>query len=344
MFSRRRVALMAAVVVAAVTPIVLGEGALRFLSECFLLLVMAQMWNLLAGYGGLVSIGHQVFVGLGAYALFFASGQFQILPYWALPAAPIVCATVAAVIAVPLFRLREAYFAITMWVFSEIVATIVAKTSWLGGTGGLPLATSNMLNFDRFESILFWISSTAAIVSVGGTYLLMVSRFGLGLMSVRDNDLAAANIGVDVQHNRFIAFIVSAAGCGLAGAVMFLSNLFVSPAPAFDVTWVVDMLFIVIIGGIGTLEGPILGTVVYFALRELVTDVIGLSAGWYLVTLGFVAIATMLLAPRGLWPLISDYLGVQVLSVRREPPFMSRTKPRGQYQLNRSTSELEETK
>jgi branched-chain amino acid transport system permease protein len=216
--------------------------------------------------------------------------------------------------------LREAYFAIAMWVFSEIVEALIAKTPWLGGTNGTPLTGSKLINFDRFETIIFWIAAGACCATIGGTYLIMSSRFGLGLMSVRDNDVAAASIGVDVQRNRFIAFVLSATGCGSAGAVTLLGSLFVSPAPAFDVNWVVEMMFIVIIGGIGTLEGPILGTVIYFGLREVVTDTFGLSAGWFLVCLGGVAVLTMLFAPRGLWPPIRDRLGFDFLSVRRRPP------------------------
>jgi branched-chain amino acid transport system permease protein len=307
-------------IVAAWAPSFVSEGTLRFLTECFLVLVMAQMWNLLAGYGGLVSLGHQVFVALGAYALFITSGQLGILPYWALPAAPLVAALTAAIVAIPLFRLREAYFAIAMWVFAEIVAAIFIKWQAVGGSQGIPLSTTHLLNFDWFERINFWIAAATVGVTVAGTYLLMRAPFGLSLMSVRDNDLAAAHIGVDVQRNRFFAFVLSAAGCGLAGAVLFLGNLFVSPLTAFDVNWVVNMLFIVIIGGIGTLEGPILGAIVFFALRELITGVFELSAGWYLVALGIVAVATMLLAPRGLWPLVRDYFGIELLSVRRQPP------------------------
>jgi branched-chain amino acid transport system permease protein len=308
------------VLIAAGLPALVGDGGLRLATECLLMLVMAQMWNLLGGYAGLVSMGHQVFVGIGAYALFATSITLNISPYWALLAAPVACALVAAPIAIPLFRLRDAYFSVGMWVFSEIIAALVAKSSWLGGTAGIPLSTSSMLDIDWFGSVVFWITSAAALAAVGGVYLLMNSRFGLGLMSVRDNDLAAMSIGVDVQRNRFVAFVLSAAGCGFAGALTFLSNLFVSPLPAFDPTWVVSMMFIVIIGGIGTLEGPIVGTIIYFALREFVTEVLQLSAGWFLVALGAAAVATMLFAPRGLWPLIRNLTGLEPLGVGRLPP------------------------
>jgi branched-chain amino acid transport system permease protein len=123
-----------------------------------------------------------------------------------------------------------------------------------------------------------------------------------------------------VRRNRFIVFVLSAAGCGLAGAVNFMGNLYVGPAAAFDVNWVVYMMFIVLIGGIGTLEGPVVGTIIFFGLREIVTGQLGLSAGWYLVTLGFVAVIVMLWSPRGIWPMLRDRFGIGLLSIRRVAP------------------------
>ena len=310
------------ILIVAVAPLVLGEGALRFGTECFLILSMAQMWNLLSGYAGLVSLGHQVFVGIGAYALFLVSNSLGLSPYWVLPVAPLVCALVAAVIALPLFRLREAYFAIAMWVFSEIIAAVVTKSSWLGGTSGVPLTTSGLIDFDWFEQVMFWAAGALALASIGGLFVMMRSSFGLGLMSVRDNDLAAMSVGVDVQRNRFIVFLLSAAGCGLAGAVSFLGNLYVSPSAGFDVNWVVYMMFIVIIGGIGTLEGPIIGTAIFFSLREVITDDLDLTAGWYLIALGVAAVLVMLWSPRGLWPALRDRFGWQLLSVGRKAPIL----------------------
>lgn len=146
---------VAVVALIAGAPFVLNEGFLRLATECLLLLTMAQMWNLLAGYAGLVSLGHQVFVAFGAYALFLASGWLEIAPFWVLPLAPLVSAAVAAVIAFPLFRLRDAYFSIGIWVFAEIIAALTAKSPLAGGTSGLPLGTSKLIDFDWFEPIMF---------------------------------------------------------------------------------------------------------------------------------------------------------------------------------------------
>jgi branched-chain amino acid transport system permease protein len=265
-------------------------------------------------------MGQQVFVGLGAYCLYMTSISLKLSPYWVLPVAPFFCAAVAAVMALFLFRLREAYFAIGTWVLSEVVSLAISKIDGLGGERGMGLPTARLIDPRWLEPLTFWISAAIAAAAVAGTYALLRSRVGLGLMTVRDNDVAAASIGVDVWRNRFIAFVIAAAGCGLAGAVSFTATLYVAPSFAFDPNWVVAMMFIVLIGGIGTLEGPILGTIIYFALRELVTIVWGLSAGWYLVGLGMVAIATMLFEPAGLWPIVRDRLGIDWLSVRRVPP------------------------
>lgn len=309
---------LAAVIAGA--PFVLNEGILRLATECMLLLTMAQMWNLLAGYAGLVSLGHQVFIAFGAYALFLTAGWLEVNPIWVLPVAPVIAAVVAAITAVPLFRLREAYFSIAMWVFAEIIGAFTMKSQAVGGTSGLPLATAKLIDFDWFEPTMFWLAGALTLLTIAALYKLMTSSFGLGLMSVRDNDLAAMSVGVDVRRNRFVAFVLSAAGCGLAGALSFMGNLFIAPLAAFDVNWSVYMMFIVIIGGIGTLEGPILGVIIFFGLRELMTGPLGLSGGWYLVGLGVIAVIVMMVAPRGIWPVLRDCLGIRLLDVHRTSP------------------------
>lgn len=301
-------------------PVQLDAGWLRLGSEMLLLLAMAQMWNLLAGYTGLVSLGHQVFIGIGAYLLFYVSDRFEIHPFLLVPVAGAACAAVAAAVAPLLFRLRDAYFSVGIWVFAEIVYIVVTKTRELGSTSGVPLKAVRLVDTEAFVRNTFWISAVIALLAVGGVYALMRSRLGLGLMAVRDNELAATSIGIDVWRNRFAAFVVSAFGCGLAGAANFMGTMYVSPEAAFDVNWVVAMMFIVIIGGIGTIEGPIIGTLLYFALREGFAAWAGVSGSWYLVAMGLVAIAVMLVAPRGLWAWMRDRWGWQGFSVRRLPP------------------------
>jgi branched-chain amino acid transport system permease protein len=321
-------AVIALIVFAALTagagllaPVYDWGGGLRFASEIFLYLAMAEMWNLLAGYAGLLCMGQQMFIGLGTYCLFYTSLKLNISPYWAMPLAFIFSGLMAAVAALFMFRLRLVYFAIGTWVLSDLIASFLARTPALGGANGYQLGdVLPLMNFDWFDQVIFWIAAAIAFATVWGAYALMRSSIGLGLMSIRDNDLAASSLGVNVWINRFIVFVIAGAGCGLAGAVYFTAQLAMGPGQAFDPNWVVAMLFITIVGGIGTLEGPILGTAIYFALREIFTNVLDLSGAWYLIALGGAAMIVMLYAPNGLWPEIRDRFGIAGLSVRRHPP------------------------
>ncbi len=311
-----------------VAPIYDWAGALRFMSEMFLYLAMAELWNLLAGYAGLLCMGQQMFIGLGTYCLFYASLKLNVSPYWVMPLAFVFSAAMAALAALFMFRLRVIYFAIGTWILSDMIASFIARTPELGGASGYQLSdVLPLINFDRFDQVIFWIAAGLAFAAVWGSYALMRSSIGLGLMSIRDNDLAASSLGVDVWMNRFIVFVIAGAGCGLAGSVYFTAQLSMGPGQAFDPNWVVAMLFITIVGGIGTLEGPIIGTIIYFGLREIFTNELNLSGAWYLIALGAAAMALMLYAPNGLWPEIRDRFGVQGLSVRRHPPKMLAAEP-----------------
>ena len=314
------VTLGAFVVLATAAPWLVGDGGVGLLFEVLLMLAMAQLWNLLAGYTGLVSMGLQCFVGLGGYTTIFAANSLSVSPYWVLPLAPLVCGLVGAVSAVFLFRLRDAYFSISTWVFSEVVAMLIFIAPGLGHVTGMTLETAREIDYETFLLVNFWLAAALAAGVVVSIYLLLQSTLGLGMLSVRDNEMAAASIGVNVWRNRFIAYVAAAAGCGLAGGMSFMAALFITVTTGFDLNWVVAMIFIVIIGGIGTLEGPIVGTVIYYGLRELFTNVFALSGSWYLIALGTVAVGTMLIAPRGVWPFVRDNLGIKWLSVTRQLP------------------------
>ena len=311
------------VVLAAVAPWLIGDGGVGLLFEVLLMLAMAQLWNLLAGYTGLVSMGMQCFVGLGGYTTIFAANSLSVSPYWVLPLAPLVCGVVGAISTLFLFRLRDAYFSISTWVFAEVVAMLVFIAPGLGHVTGMTLQTAREIDYETFLLVNFWIAAALAAAVVAGIYVLLHSRLGLGMLSVRDDDIAAASIGVNVWRNRFIAYVAAAAGCGLAGGISFMAALFITVTTGFDLNWVVTMIFIVIIGGIGTLEGPIVGTVIYYGIRELLTNVFALSGSWYLIALGSMAVLTMLVAPRGIWPFVRDRLGIEWLGITRKLPVVA---------------------
>lgn len=278
----------------------LDAGLMRLASEVLLAICMAQMWNLLAGYGGLMSLGHQLFIGVGAYALFDLAQRTGISPYWLVPLSGLAGALCAALIAPALFRLREAYFAIGIWVVAEVVTLLVSKTAALGGSAGLTLDMSALDDIELFGQVSFWLACALGIVSVAGLQLLMRSRLGLAMTAVRDNEVAARSVGIDVQRVRLVAFVISGGMSALVGAVYFMGGMFLVPSSAFDVNWVVMMLFATLIGGIGTIGGPVIGVLIWFALREILANSLGISGGWYLIAMGAVAVLVSLYAPRGL--------------------------------------------
>jgi branched-chain amino acid transport system permease protein len=298
-------------------PFLLDDGALHLATEMFVVIVIASMWNFLAGYAGLMSLGHQMYFGAGGYVLFMFANATGLHPYVGILAAFGFGALAAAVVAPILFRLRDAYFAIASWVVAEVVSIAVQKTDALGGITGVSLVDSSSIDFDRFEMQMFLIGGGMVLATLLGFVWLLRSKPGLAFMCVRDNELAAKSIGIDVWPSRFLAYVLSAAGCAAAGAVSLLGGLVVQPGNAFSPDWTVIMTFVVVVGGIGTLEGPILGTIIYYILRQLLTVVFPLSGTWYLVAMGSVAVATMLYSPKGLWPILRDRVGLDWLTVRR---------------------------
>lgn len=318
-----------AIVVLVALPFFAGRGTIQDMFFILTMLVLAQFWNLLAGYGGLVSIGQQAFVGMGAYTLFGA------VILWGLDPVPsiLLAGAAALVIAVPTaffaFRLNGAYFAIGTWVIAEVVRLLVAQWKTLGGGTGTSLprdATRDMWFVEVIEEALgvrsaaardilaYWLALILALVTIGGIYWLLRTRRGLALAAVRDNTEAAKSVGVDAGRMKWIVFLTSAFGTGLAGGLIYMQKARISPDAAFSVTdWTAYVIFIVVIGGIGTIEGPIIGVLVFFALQSLLAD----FGSWYLLTLGILAIVIMLVAPRGLWGLLSERTGLHLFPIRR---------------------------
>ncbi len=311
------VALVVLIVLVA-APFWAGRANLRLFVEIAYFLALAQMWNLLAGYAGLVSIGQQAFVGLGGYALFIFAASLGVPPLLAIPLAGVAAAIVAVPTAFIVFRLRGAYFAIGTWVMAEVYRLIFAQISALGGGSGqsLPAAIVKSIADSRStrEMLVYWVALALAIGAIALTYGLLRSRHGLSLTAIRDSETAAESLGVDNFRTKVSVYLVAAFGTGMVGALIFLQKVRISPDAAFSVAdWTANVLFIVIIGGIGTIEGPIIGVIVFFLLRETLVDL----GAWYLILLGAIAVVTMLRAPRGLWGLVADRYDLHFFPVRR---------------------------
>jgi len=288
----------------------------RLLVEVMTVFTIALAWNLLAGYGGLVAVGQHVFVGVGAYALFAASNQLQVNPWLMLPLATGASALFALASAWPMFRLSGAHFAVGTWVLAEVMRIGVLNTDWLGAGGGLPLEM--MREYDRFQrnAGVYWAALAVGVGSFVVARTVLRGRLGLALMSLRDAEVAAAASGVRIQRTKLALWLLAACMSGTAGAIAAMNSLQVTPDASFGLNWTAIAIFVVVLGGIGTLEGPIVGTLVYFALREAFAE----FGAWYFIGLGLLTIATMLAAPGGAWSLVSQRWRIDPFGVRRHMP------------------------
>ena len=291
-----------------------GRGELRFITEFLYFLSLAQMWNLLAGYGGLVSIGQQAFVGIGAYTILAAVKFLGMPPYLMLPVSGLVAVFLALPTAALLFRLRAAYFAIGAWVVAEVFRLLVANTPAVGGGSGASIteAVRDIPAWWR-DALTFW---TAVFVGVGAmalVYLLLRSRFGLALTAIRDSERASISLGVRASRIKLFVYLIAAFGAGVVGGLITLSKLRISPDAAFSVDWTAVTIFIVVIGGIGTVEGPLVGAIVYFALRSMLGDL----GPIYMITLGIMAVGVMLVYPKGIWGYVAQRWDIHFFPVQR---------------------------
>src|SRR5580658_8386204 len=293
-------------------------GNMRLVGEMAYYLALAQLWNLLAGYAGLVSVGQQAFVGLGGYALFYLTGQMNMNVYLALLIAGPFAGLMAIPVSFAVFRLRGAYFAIGTWVVSEVFALLASLIAVLGAGSGLSLTVPILQEIspdrDTRDTLLYLMTLGASLLVVAIVYFLLRSRHGLALTAIRDSEPASASLGVNTYRTKFIIYIATAACTGLIGGLNFLQELRISSEAGFSINdWTVVVIFMVVIGGIGTLEGPFIGMLVYIVLREVLAD----YGTIYLMLMGAIAIAVMLKAPFGIWGWVIQRYDLQLFPVGR---------------------------
>jgi len=316
-----RIALVVAMLVLialATGPWWMDRNDMRLAGEFFVYLGLATLWNLLAGYAGLVSVGQQAYVGIGGYCLFALAIFLGVPPVLTVPLAGIVAAIIAVPVSWLVFRLKGAYFAIGTWVVAEVFLLLASQWSSLGGGSGisLPISLIRSIGSSRAmrEYIIYYETVGVSVAIIVAVYVLLRSRWGLALQAIRDGEMAAETCGVSVANAKRLLYVVACAGAAMIGALIFMSKLRISPTAAFSVNdWTAFVIFITVIGGIGRIEGPVIGTVLFFLLRETLSDL----GAWYLIVLGAAAVGVMLFAPKGIWGLLVDRFGWQLFPVSR---------------------------
>jgi branched-chain amino acid transport system permease protein len=285
---------------------------------------------LLAGSAGLISVGQQAFVGVGAYALF----AFTVIAGLDAVLSIVLSGALAGLVAVPaaliVFRLRGAYFAIGTWVVAEVCRLVLAQVKQLGGGTGTSLPpdiASSIVGLDSVrdffavrgpaarDMMVYWLALLLALGTFALVYRLLRSRHGLALSALGDSETAAESTGVDVFRTKFLIYVLTAVATGMVGALIFLQKARISPDAAFSlIDWTAYVIFIVVIGGIGSMEGPIIGVAIFYLLQYYLAAL----GSWYLMLLGALAIVLMLFAPSGIWGVISHSLDLSLFPVRRK--------------------------
>jgi branched-chain amino acid transport system permease protein len=291
-------------------PALFSPNVIDKLTTLFIYVLLAVTWNALAGYGGLVSIGQQLFFGLGAYAAVrLAHAGLSVYP------ALILSAILVAVLSVPqatvMLRLRAGEFAIGMWVVAEVAHLIVNLDSLIQGETGTSLIELDAYARAARRALTYWTGLGAMTLVLVVLLVLLRSPTGAAIQAIRDNEEAAASVGVRVLTTKRVIFVVAAFGAALAGALWLATTITFQPKTYFSVQWTAYMIFMVLVGGLGTFEGPIIGAVIFF----LVETFFGADGVWYLIGLGATALIFALFLPRGIWGWVEARFGLRLLPV-----------------------------
>jgi branched-chain amino acid transport system permease protein len=297
-------------VLLAVGPLFLSANVVDRLTTLFIYGILALMWNALAGYAGLVSVGQQAFFGLGAYAA-VRLADAGVTPYLALLLGALAVAAVSVPISSFMLRLRGGEFAIGMWVVAALCHLLVNLDTLVQGETGTSLIALQRYSADERRAYTYWAALATMAALAWLVYFMLRGKVGSAAQAIRDNEEAAASIGIRVAASKRLIFVLSAFGCAAAGALWLATSITFQPKTYFSVQWTAYMIFMVLVGGIGTYEGPILGAILFFTIETL----FGAAGVTYMIGLGAVALLFALLLPRGIWGEIERRLGMQLLPV-----------------------------
>ena len=311
--SQSRLTAIAALVMLTVLgfgPAFFSNNIIDKLTTLFIYVILAVSWNALAGYGGLVSVGQQAFFGLGAYAAVrLANAGVPVYP--ALIVAPILVALVSLPISSFMLRLRAGEFTIGMWVVAELAHLLVNLDKLVQGETGTSLIALNAHDAGTRHAFNYWLALAAMTGMITLLFALLRSRVGSAIQSIRDNEEAAASLGVRVLTTKRYIFVLAAFGAALAGALWLSTAITFQPKTYFGVQWTAYMIFMVLVGGLGTFEGAILGAIIFAVIEAW----FGGTGVWYLIGLGATALVFSLFLPRGLWGWLEGSFGLRLLPV-----------------------------
>lgn len=273
-----------------------------------LYIALASMWNLLAGYSGMICLGQQMFIGLGGYTLAVLSLYFGVPLFLGVLSGGLISVVLATLISMPVFRMKGVHFAIGTWVIAEALGICFSNWGYVRYGMGLFIQPAYRLSM----TTLYYAGVIVAMGSLALVFFLLRSKLGLALMAMRDDEVASQAMGVHIFKFKFTCFLISSFVTGTAAGIMYLNTIFIQPFDAFGIGWTVKLLFIVIIGGIGTIEGPIVGAIVFVLIQQYLSEYIGYN----MLILGGITITLILIAPKGIMGTIQQKFGIELFPIR----------------------------
>ena len=288
---------------------IFSNNIMRYILNILLYVTLGEMWNLLSGFTGMTSLGQQLFIGLAGYSVAVMTTSFKMSIIVGILVGAGIAVVMALLLSLILFRMRGMYFAIATWVVAEAVSVWFKSWNFVGGGGGTKITAKPYPK----TIVIYLMAVTLFVIAMIVVYLLLRTKTGLGLTAMRDDADAASAVGVNIFKSKLLVYVIAALFSALAGAVFFINKGTIYPDGGFDIGWTVAMVFIVIVGGIGTVSGPIVGAIIYVVLDEFLAK----FPGWSNIILGAIAILVILFLPNGIMGTLQRKLHFEIFSQKR---------------------------
>lgn len=286
-----------------------SNNTMRYLFKIFLYITMGSMWNLMSGFTGMTSLGQQVFVGIAGYSVAVMTSTYKMSMWMGLLVGAVVGVVFAFILSFVLFRMRGMYFAVATWLIAEAVKLWFNSWPFVKQGAGMTIAVKQIPKIRE----LYMYALILCVIALVVIYALLRTKTGLGLTAMRDDADASSSVGVNIFKSKLLCYLICSLFIALAGGLFALQKGSVLPSSSFGIDWTVAMVFIVILGGVGTMAGPILGGIIYVILSEFLAH----FPGWSNIILGAIAILVIIFLPDGIIGTLQKKLNFEIFSQKR---------------------------
>ena len=290
-------------------PLLIPQHIVSALFLFFIYIILTESWNLLAGYSGMFSLAQSAFIGISGYSVAVLTGYYGINLWVSFAASILVVAFTALIMSLFIFRVKGMFFGVLTMLLANTVMYFFSNWKFVNYSAGLFIKSKNYPT----TATLYYIGIAMVVVTILTITKLLRSKVGLGLMAMRDDEVVSQSLGVDIFRTKLICWFIGAILSGIGGGLFYISTIYIMPSDAFSISWSVRFVFITVIGGMGTISGPIIGSFIWVFLSQWLNEFPFLSQ----MILGIFAITVMLIAPKGISGELEKKFRINVLSSRR---------------------------